>query len=91
MDWDKLEKHNLIRDLEKKEKEIKRLEEQLQMETMVKKSEVVMSKNLQINIEKLEQNIETLMEINEKYADTIGLLRNRLKKLILGDKDTSLD
>tara|TARA_R100001132_G_C3249302_1_gene77069 strand:- start:617 stop:892 length:276 start_codon:yes stop_codon:yes gene_type:complete len=91
MDWDKLEKHNLIRDLEKKEKEIKRLEEQLQMETMVKKSEVVMSKNLQINIEKLEQNIETLMEINEKYADKIGLLRNRLKKLILGDKDTSLD
>tara|TARA_R110000824_G_scaffold239125_1_gene427873 strand:- start:1524 stop:1799 length:276 start_codon:yes stop_codon:yes gene_type:complete len=91
MDWDKLEKHNLIRDLEKKEKEIKRLEEQVQMETMVKKSEVVMNKNLQINIEKLEQNIETLMEINEKYADKIGLLRNRLKKLILGDKDTSLD
>ena len=91
MDWDKLEKHNLIRDLEKKEKEIKRLEEQVQMETMVKKSEVVMNKNLQINIEKLEQNIETLMEINEKYADKIGLLRNRLKKLIIGDKDTSLD
>ena len=91
MDWDKLEKDNLIRDLEKKEKEIKRLEEQVQMETMVKKSEVVMNKNLQINIEKLEQNIETLMEINEKYADKIGLLRNRLKKLILGDKDTSLD
>ena len=91
MDWDKLEKHNLIRDLEKKEKEIKRLEEQVQMETMVKKSEVVMNKNLQINIEKLEQNIETFMEINEKYADKIGLLRNRLKKLIIGDKDTSLD
>mgnify|MGYP003136834860 CR=1 FL=1 len=46
---------------------------------------------MKINIEKLEQNIETLMEINEKYADKIGLLRNRLKKLILGDKDTSLD
>ena len=91
MDLNKLEKDNLIRDLEKKEKEIKRLEEQVQMETMVKKSEVVMNKNLQINIEKLEQNIETLMEINEKYADKIGLLRNRLKKLILGDKDTSLD
>ena len=91
MDWDKLEKDGLIRNLEKKEKEIKRLEEQVQMETMVKKSEVVMNKNLQINIEKLEQNIETLMEINEKYADKIGLLRNRLKKLILGDKDTSLD
>jgi hypothetical protein len=91
MDLNKLEKDNLIRDLEKKEKEIKRLEEQVQMETMVKKSEVVMNKNLQINIEKLEQNIETLMEINEKYADKIGLLRNRLKKLIIGDKDTSLD
>ena len=91
MDLNKLEKDNLILDLEKKEKEIKRLEEQVQMETMVKKSEVVMNKNLQINIEKLEQNIETLMEINEKYADKIGLLRNRLKKLIIGDKDTSLD
>ena len=91
MDWDKLEKHNLIRDLEKKEKEIKRLEEQVQMETMVKKSEVVMNKNLQLNIEKLELNIETLMEINEVYAKKIGLLRNRLKKLIIGDKDTSLD
>tara|TARA_R100001244_G_scaffold79458_1_gene62496 strand:- start:588 stop:863 length:276 start_codon:yes stop_codon:yes gene_type:complete len=91
MDWDKLEKDGLIRNLEKKEKEIKRLEEQVQMETMVKKSEVVMNKNLQLNIEKLELNIETLMEINEKYADKIGLLRNRLKKLIIEDKDTSLD
>ena len=91
MSWDKLKIDGLIKDLEKKEKEIKRLEEQLQMEVMVKKSEVVMNKNLQISIEKLEQNIETLMEINEKYADKIGLLRNRLKKLIIGDKDTSLD
>ena len=91
MSWDKLKTDGLIKDLEKKEKEIKRLEEQLQMEVMVKKSEVVMNKNLQINIEKLELNIETLMEINEVYAKKIGLLRNRLKKLIIGDKDTSLD
>ena len=91
MSWDKLKTDGLIKDLEKKEKEIKRLEEQLQMELMVKKSEVAMNKNLQINIEKLELNIETLMEINEVYAKKIGLLRNRLKKLIIGDKDTSLD
>ena len=50
MSWDKLKTDGLIKDLEKKEKEIKRLEEQLQMELMFKKSEVAMIKNLQINI-----------------------------------------
>ena len=53
------------------------------MEVMVKKSEVTLNKELQERIEKHQLHIETLIEINEKYSDTIGKLRARLKELIV--------
>jgi Mg2+ and Co2+ transporter CorA len=65
------------------EDRIKELEEQLQMEISVKKSEVLLNKELQERIEKHQLHIETLIEINEKYSDTIGRLRARLKELIV--------
>ncbi len=65
------------------EQRIKELEEQLQMEIMVKKSEVMLNKELQERIEKHQLHIETLIEINEKYSDTIGKLRARLKEFIV--------
>ena len=65
------------------ENKIKELEEKLQMEIMVKRSEVMLNKELQERIEKLELHKETLIEINEKYSDTIARLRTRLKELIV--------
>ena len=65
-------------------KKIEELESELLMEKMVKKSEVQLNKELHERIEKLELHIETLVEINEKYSDTIGKLRARLKELIVG-------
>jgi len=70
----------MIQELENK---IKELEEKLQMEIMVKKSEVLLNKELQERIEKHQLHIETLIEINEKYSDTIGKLRARLKEIIV--------
>ena len=65
------------------ENKIKELEEKLQMEIMVKKSEVLFNQELKERIEKLELHKETLIEINEKYSDTIGKLRTLLKELIV--------
>jgi hypothetical protein len=65
------------------EQRIKELEEQLEMEISVKKCEVMLNKELQERIEKHQLHIETLIEINEKYSDTIGKLRARLKELIV--------
>jgi len=70
----------MIQELENK---IKELEEKLKMEIMVKKSEVLLNKELQERIEKHQLHIETLIEINEKYSDTIGKLRARLKEIIV--------
>jgi len=70
------------------ENKIKELEEKLQMETMVKKSEVTFNQELLERIEKLEMHKETLIKINEEYSITIGKLRSRLKKLIV---DTTID
>ena len=68
-----------------KDEKIKELEQKLQMETMVKKSEVLLNQELLERIEKLELHKETLIEINEKYSNIIGKLRVRLKKLIVGE------
>jgi chaperonin cofactor prefoldin len=64
-------------------KKIEELESELVMEKMVKKSEVQLNKELHERIEKLELHIETLVEINEKYSNSIGKLRARLKELIV--------
>jgi hypothetical protein len=66
------------------EDKIKELEEKLQMEIAVKKSEVMLNKDFQERIEKLELHKETLIEINEKYSNIICKLRTRLKQLIVG-------
>ena len=66
-----------------KDQIIKELEEKLQMETMVKKSEVILNQELLERIEKLELHKETLIEINEKYSETISRLRARLKELVV--------
>jgi hypothetical protein len=63
---------------------IKELEEKLEMEKAVKKSEVLLNKELQERIEKHQLHIETLIEINEKYSNIICKLRARLKQLIVG-------
>jgi len=69
--------------MEELQNKIKELEEKLEMEIAVKKSEVAWNKAFQERIEKLELHKETLIEINEKYSDTIGKLRARLKELIV--------
>ena len=65
------------------ENKIKELEEQVQMEKMVKKSEVMLNTELKERIEKLELHKETLIEINENYSNIISKLRIRLKEIIL--------
>lgn len=70
----------MIEDLQNK---IKELEEQLQMEIAVKKSEVGLNKELLERIEKHQLHIETLVKINENYSNIIGKLRARLKELIV--------
>ena len=71
--------------LEKMDKDqiIKELEEKLQMEIAVKKSEVELNKELLERIEKHQLHIETLVKINEDYSTVIGKLRARLKELIV--------
>jgi len=66
-----------------KDKIIEELKEQLQMEIMVKKSEVLLNKELKERIEKIELHKETLIEINEQYSNLIGKLRAILKELIV--------
>jgi hypothetical protein len=66
-----------------KDEKIKELEENLQMEKMVKQSEVLLNKELLERIEKHELQIETLIKINEEYSNIISRLRTRLKNLII--------
>ena len=62
---------------------IKELEENLQMEIAVKKSEVLLNKELLERIEKHQLHIETLIKINEDYSNIIAKLSSRLKKLVV--------
>ena len=66
-----------------KDDQIKTLEEQVELERGVKNSEVLLNKQFKERIEKLELYQETLIKINEQYATTIGILRARLKDLII--------
>jgi chaperonin cofactor prefoldin len=66
-----------------KDQIIKELEEKLQIEIVVKKSEVELNKELLERIEKHQLHIETLVKINEDYSVMIGKLRARLKELIV--------
>ena len=60
---------------------IKQLEEQLEMEKIVKKSEVLMNSDLKDRIAKLEMQLDTVVDINNKYAEKLIKLQNQLKKL----------
>ena len=80
MDYDAAYTKSIKSELDRLKKE---LEEKLQMEIAVKKSEIMLNKELQERIEKYQLHIETLIEINEKYSDTIGRLRARLKEFIV--------
>jgi len=61
------------------------LENKLMMETMVKKSEVELNKELLERAEKNQLHIETLIKINEEYSNTISKLRLQLKNLIFNN------
>ena len=72
-----------LRQIEEFKSKIKELEEKLQMEIAVKKSEVMMNKNLNERIETQQIYIETLLKINENLSEKIGILNNRLKELVI--------
>ena len=65
---------------------IKELEQDIQMEKMVKKSEVMLNADLLQRIEKLELHIETLIKINEEYSNMVSQLRLTIKKIISNPK-----
>jgi seryl-tRNA synthetase len=65
---------------------IKELEQDIQMEKMVKKSEVTLNADLLQRIEKLELHIETLIKINEEYSNMVAQLRLTIKKIISNPK-----
>ena len=65
---------------------IKELEQDIQMEKMVKKSEVMLNGELLQRIEKLELHIETLIKINEEYSNMVAQLRLTIKKIISNPK-----
>ena len=73
----------LKQEISKKEIYIKELEDKLSEEIAVKKSEVMMNKELKQLIEKMELHHETLIKINENYSDKIAKLRLKLKQLIV--------
>jgi chaperonin cofactor prefoldin len=60
---------------------IKQLEEQVEMEISVKKSEVLINADLKDRITKLEIQLETVVDINNKYAEKLATLQNKLKNL----------
>ena len=66
---------------EKYEKEIAQLKELLQMETAVKKSEVLLNGELKQYNLKLQLAIETQSKIISEYADKIAQLKRHIEKL----------
>jgi|688.fasta_scaffold872809_2 hypothetical protein len=65
-----------------KDELIKELQEKLQMEEMVKKSEIYLNQDLKERIEKLELHNDTLIKINENYSNIISKLRLQLKNIL---------
>lgn len=68
-----------IRQLETK---VKELEDSLSEEVGVKKSEIVMNRELKQRIERQDLVIKTLHELNEKFLNKIADLKIKLKKLM---------
>lgn len=67
------------KEIENLKKEIEDLKSELIKETMVKKSEVILNKELLQEIEKNKLHIQTLQKINEEYANTISKLNLIIK------------
>ena len=65
-----------------KDELIKELQEKLQMEEMVKKSEIYLNQDLKERIEKLELHNDTLIKINENYSNILSKLRLQLKNIL---------
>jgi chaperonin cofactor prefoldin len=62
-----------------KDKIIEELKQRIDEEQAVKKSEVLLNKELLERIEKLNLQIETLLSINENFQNKIAKLRIMLK------------
>tara|TARA_R110000803_G_scaffold60543_3_gene119833 strand:+ start:727 stop:930 length:204 start_codon:yes stop_codon:yes gene_type:complete len=62
-----------------KDKIIEELNQRINEEQMVKKSEVLLNKELLERIEKLNLQIETLLTINDNFQNKIARLRMILK------------
>ena len=60
---------------------IKQLEEQVEMEIAVKKSEVLINADLKDRITKLEIQLQSVVDINNQYAEKLAKLQNYLRKL----------
>jgi chaperonin cofactor prefoldin len=67
--------------MEDKDKKIKELEDKLSEEIAVKKSEVILNKELLEKIEKQNLHINTLQEINEDYSNKIAKLKVIINKI----------
>jgi hypothetical protein len=67
--------------MEDKDKIIQELEKKLDQEIMVKKSEVILNKELLEKIQIQNRHIITLQEVNEKYLNEIGKLKVILNKI----------
>mgnify|MGYP003632590646 FL=1 len=60
---------------------IKDLEEKLEMERSVKKSEVMMNADLKSQITKLELSLSVLSKLNGEFLDKLTYYKNIIKKL----------
>ena len=58
------------------------LKSRLSMETEVKKSEVMLNKELKERIETLELQLQTVLKINEEFCNKVAKLRRINKELI---------
>jgi|TARA_R110002020_G_scaffold304518_1_gene520277 hypothetical protein len=65
-----------------KDQRIKELEDKLSAETVLKRSETLMNKDLKEQLEKKDLHIKTLLELNESFSNKIAKLRVQIKKLI---------
>jgi hypothetical protein len=64
-----------------KDLKIKELEELLKSERTIKSSEILMNSDLKEYNQKLELQIEKLLEINQEFLNKIVKLNNYIKKL----------
>jgi hypothetical protein len=65
-----------------KDLKIKELEDMLKSENILRNSEILMNSDLKEYNQKLEIQIEKLLEINQEFLNKIVKLNNHIKKLI---------